>query len=60
VIGAVIALSLLWTASEFHYRNCIQAAEARTGPARTDVRSRLFGEGSEREKALDGCSRLPF
>jgi hypothetical protein len=72
VIGAVIALSLLWGAGELHYRGCVDAAtartEARTASARREF-ERNFGAlrglsaaylQREREKAIDGCSRLPF
>ena len=67
VIAAVISLTLLWGVGEYHYRNCTDAAKARNDSgAMTEaekfdeyVRARR-GQQSEREKAIEGCSRLPF
>jgi hypothetical protein len=59
VIAAVIALSLLWLASEEHYRGCVEAAQART-PAPTREFADVKPGGADRRKAVDGCSRLPF
>jgi hypothetical protein len=57
VIATLIALSLLWLATETHYRGCVEAATARTATPRTDLPNNVF---SDRKPAVDGCSRLPF
>lgn len=54
VISAIAALSLLWLASETHYRGCVEAAQVRWQSADDDL-TRLA-----RTQSLDGCSRLPF
>jgi hypothetical protein len=66
VAAAVVALALLWSAAESHYRSCVTAAQARfpatpvsaasgreTGPLKLS-----FVE--ERQDAVDDCSRLPL
>lgn len=54
VIAGLIAFSLLWIASEMHYRGCIQAAEVKS-QGDTSSLGRLI-----RQRDLRGCSRLPF
>ena len=62
----VAGLSALWGAMESHYRSCVMAAEARfpgvpvsalttrdTGPLKLSF-------VAERQRAVDGCGRLPF
>jgi len=61
----LITLSALWLAGESHYRSCVSAASARypstpvsaftgkdTGPLKVAF-------VNERQKAVDGCHRLP-
>jgi cell division septation protein DedD len=61
---AVIALSLLWQASEAHYRSCVTRVEARYPAApvsayvtrdKTAVGPLKLAFVNERSKALGGC-----
>jgi hypothetical protein len=63
---AVGALALLWTASEAHFRGCVDEAAARYPPIAV---SAFSGEQTgplkvaydqERADALDSCSRAPW
>lgn len=61
----VIACALLWGGSELHYRSCIDAAVARTGPppqTLDEVTEQNLGilHGESRAAAVEGCSHLPF
>jgi hypothetical protein len=51
---SLIAIALLWSGGEAHYRNCLEAANLKTQGA-TDGLSQLV-----RKRAIDNCSRLPF
>lgn len=71
IVGLLIAATLAWGGSEFHYRNCIEAAES-THPVSRDWAEITRGENARgggpkpprgtaaRRKAVDGCSHLPF
>jgi hypothetical protein len=63
---AVGAIALLWSASEAHFRGCVEEAAARYPPIAV---SAFSGEQTgplkvaydeERAKALDSCSRAPW
>ena len=63
---AVGALALLWSASEAHFRGCVEEAAARYPPIAV---SAFSGEQTgplkvaydkERAAALDTCSRAPW
>ena len=63
---AVGAFALLWSASEAHFRGCVEEASARYPPIAV---SAFSGEQTgplkvaydeERAKALDSCSRAPW
>jgi hypothetical protein len=54
VAVSAIALALLWSAGEAHYRNCLEAAYLKTQGA-TDSLSKLV-----RQRAVENCSRSPF
>jgi hypothetical protein len=63
---AVGALALLWSASEAHFRGCVEEAAARYPPIAV---SAFSGEQTgplkvaydkERAAALDSCSRAPW
>jgi hypothetical protein len=72
IIGALIVLALLWGAGELHYQGCVDAATARTeSRVAVDVsefqrhfpalrRLPAIYKQRELEKAINGCSRLPF
>lgn len=49
-----IALALLWSACETHYRACIEAVDVRAGEE-TSPLARLA-----REEEADKCTRAPF
>jgi hypothetical protein len=60
------AIALLWSASEAHFRGCVEEASARYPPIAV---SAFSGEQTgplkvaydeERAKALDSCSRAPW
>ncbi len=53
-IAALIALALLWSAGEAHYRGCVAAVEVRTQGQENDL-TRLL-----RNDAVKRCHRLPF
>ncbi|MGH2713050.1 MAG: hypothetical protein ACRDM7_04045 [Thermoleophilaceae bacterium] len=50
----VIALSLLWSAGEAHYRGCVEAVKVRSAGDDTALARLARTEGLER------CGRLPF
>jgi hypothetical protein len=63
---AVGALALLWSASEAHFRGCVEEASSRYPPIAV---SAFSGEQTgplkvaydkERAKALDSCGRAPW
>jgi hypothetical protein len=64
VAGVLVVIALLWTASEMHYRACVEKAEAKfpavpvsaftgkqTGPLKVSF-------VSERGKAVDDCGHF--
>lgn len=53
-IAAIIAVSLLWLASEHHYQACVESAAARTADATDELTPFV------RERLVAGCSRSPF
>lgn len=63
IFVVVVALALLWNASEMHYRGCVEAAVATTrvptigSPFEENIDHKLH-EKSRYEK-VRGCSRLP-
>jgi hypothetical protein len=70
ILGVAILAVAIWSASELHYRACVSGAAARTpvrvtqhpapdalGPA--GAISTVRGIPA-RQRAVDGCSRLPF
>ena len=63
VVAAALALAtagvlaLTWVGGELHYENCVSTAQAQVG---TSDGSTSSSKGSELEKRIDGCSRLPF
>lgn len=65
IVALLIVGSLLWIGSEMHYRNCIDAAKARTSAdtVSTNPYDQLYAgrkpTGESRPKAIKGCSRLP-
>lgn len=74
VLIGVMAVALLWSASEQHYRGCVEARMARgltNGDVTTSLttpKPSLFNDGKEPKSityepagiSLRGCSRLPF
>jgi hypothetical protein len=70
IIGLAIVAVGVWSGSELHYQSCIAAAEARTPIWIVRVpNENLFGGGGTsdvarggqaRQRAVAGCSRLPF
>ena len=63
----VITLSLLWIAGEQHYQSCIDRAAAAPSTIRVPDPNDAYNTGRtvaadnpERERKLDGCSRLPL
>jgi hypothetical protein len=64
VLAVVGVLALLWIGGEAHYQSCVSAAVARTPAPTKESTGNPFedfatGSGTERFKAVDGCSRLP-
>lgn len=53
-VAALIALALLWSAGEAHYRACVTAVEVRTQGPESDL-TRLL-----RNDAIKHCHRLPL
>ena len=64
IIGALVVIALLWTASETHYRACVEKAEAKfpaipvsafsgkqTGPLKVSFTA-------QRAKAVDDCGHF--
>jgi hypothetical protein len=54
----LLALAILWTASEQHYRNCLHAAPDRAGTYRDTDTWDTYTARVDRARA--GCSRLPL
>jgi hypothetical protein len=63
---AVGAFALLWSASEAHYRSCVEAASARYPPTAVSAFSGAqtgplkVAYDAERTSAVDGCSHMPW
>lgn len=64
IAAALIVIALLWTASEMHYRACVEKAEAKfpavpvsafTGRATGPLKVSFV---NERSKAVDDCGHL--
>jgi hypothetical protein len=62
----VIAVALLWLASEAHFRGCVDEAAARYPPIAVSAFSGQqtgplkVAYDRERAEALDGCSHMPW
>jgi hypothetical protein len=55
ILGALVAVALLWVAVELHYLGCVSAAQSPAGWEPVDER-----QLSLPERPGQGCSRLPF
>jgi hypothetical protein len=62
----VAAFALVWSASEAHYRGCVEQIAARYPPIAVSAFSGAqtgplkVAYDKERSAALDGCSRAPW
>jgi len=54
VAGLIVVLLLFWIGGELHYRNCLAEVELKHPVALNEA-----GRASEREDAIDSCSRWP-
>jgi len=55
VAGLIVVLLLFWIGGELHYRNCLAEVELKHPVALNEA----AGQASEREDAIDSCSRWP-
>jgi cobalamin synthase len=60
VAVALVVISLVWIASEMHYRSCVAKVEARypAVPVSAFARQSTTGQGLVRERAVEGRRRL--
>ena len=62
----IAAVALLWSASEAHYRGCVEQTAARYPPIAVSAFSGAqtgplkVAYDKERSAALEGCSRAPW